>query len=131
MSSSKISEIGKILGFGDRLRKLRVRKGLSQFELAQRVGRANASSINKYEDGQIPEKEILDAISHEFGTSVLYLLTGSGDPPAVMEDATPYQRLNRADQRLLSDVEKVLEEEEPIADLVRSQLRSVLRYRKQ
>ena len=64
--------------FNERLKDLRKKAGLSQAELAKRIG-VSKSSINMYERGERePGLEILEAIADFFNVDMNYLL-GSSD----------------------------------------------------
>lgn len=67
--------------FGDRLRSARLASGLTQYDVAGRLG-ATQANYSKYENGQItPRADSLMRIAQAAGTSVPYLL-GLSDEPA-------------------------------------------------
>jgi transcriptional regulator with XRE-family HTH domain len=69
-------------GLGPRLREVRSAGGLSVRELARRVG-CSASLISQIERGvSVPSVGLLYAVATELGSSLDYLLFGSGAAPA-------------------------------------------------
>lgn len=79
-----------------RLREVREQRGLSQSELARRVG-VSQRAISSYENGErTPAGDILVRISHVLGVSSAYLLGMTDDP--------------KRDDRLPPDWEAVVEE---------------------
>jgi len=69
-------------GLGPRLREVRSAGGLSVRELARRVG-CSASLISQIERGvSVPSVGVLYALATELGSSLDYLLFGSGATPA-------------------------------------------------
>src|SRR5690349_1906306 len=69
-------------GLGPRLREVRSAGGLSVRELARRVG-CSASLISQIERGvSVPSVGVLYALATELGSSLDYLLFGSGTTPA-------------------------------------------------
>ncbi len=70
--------------FGERLRKLRLSKDLSQGELAAQLG-VVPSSVGKYErvDNSFPSVEVLIKISDFFEVTLDYLLKGTETVPFV------------------------------------------------
>ena len=88
---------------GQRIGALRRSKGLSQAELAQRLG-ISASAMGMYEQGRRePAIQTLVALSRELGVTTDYLLTGKAgstdDAAAVNQTA---QNLAEAAQRRLT-----------------------------
>src|SRR5215470_15622671 len=74
-------------GLGPRLRLVRGARGLSVRELARRVG-CSASLISQIERGvSVPSVGVLYSLATELGSSLDYLLFGSGAGPAA--DAVP------------------------------------------
>ncbi len=68
-------------GFGPRLREARISGGLSVRELARRVG-CSASLISQIERGvSVPSVGVLYSLATELGSSLDYLLFGSGPGP--------------------------------------------------
>ena len=73
---------------GIRIALLRTEKGLSQAELAQRIG-VSASAIGMYEQGRRePSLDLLVQLARTFGVTTDYLLTG--ETPH-FEPATPQE----------------------------------------
>jgi transcriptional regulator with XRE-family HTH domain len=82
---------GELEDIGSRLRQERERLGISQRELARRIG-LSASLISQIESGQSkPSVSTLYAIVTELGVSVDDVFRGHGDPgdPGVVPDAEP------------------------------------------
>lgn len=79
---------------GDRLKELREKTGLSQDDLADRLGIGHAQ-MNRYEQGKNdPGTEILVALARELNTTTDYLL-GLVDKPSQqfrLTDLTPDER---------------------------------------
>ena len=75
--------------FGDRLRKLRKDRDLSQGDLASQLG-VVPSAVGKYErmPGSFPSVEVLIKISDFFGVTLDYLLKGSTTVPSVENNIT-------------------------------------------
>jgi transcriptional regulator with XRE-family HTH domain len=72
--------------FPSRLRLARDRSGLSQLELARRIG-VDPIVISRYERGKImPHTERAIALSRELRVSIGWLLTGEGEGPAEPPD---------------------------------------------
>lgn len=64
-----------MIRFAERLRELRISKGLSQQTLADQLGNISKSSINMYERGERePSLEMLDRMATYFSISVDDLL---------------------------------------------------------
>lgn len=97
------------MDFKERLKDLRIRKGLSQRELGKRLGITN-SAISMYERGERePDYETLEAIADLFNVDIAYLL-GKEDISTYL--FTPQQsdllvKLS-ADDELYALVEKVV-----------------------
>jgi transcriptional regulator with XRE-family HTH domain len=76
-------------GLGPRLREARSSSGRSVRELARRVG-CSASLISQIERGvSVPSVGVLYALATELGSSLDYLLFGSGFAPAPVPAAVP------------------------------------------
>src|SRR5260370_23619605 len=74
-------------GLGPRLRLVRASRQLSVRELARRVG-CSASLISQIERGvSVPSVGVLYSLASELGSSVDYLLFGSGARPTADADA--------------------------------------------
>lgn len=85
-------------GIGDRLREERVKAGLSQRELARRLG-LSASLISQLESGMSkPSVGTLYAIVTELDLSLDRIIRGD-DYPLANDNATPQAPLVRPDQR--------------------------------
>ena len=88
---------------GERIGALRRNRGLSQAELAQRLG-ISPSAMGMYEQGRRePSAQTLVALSRELGVSTDFLLTGKAAAPE--EDPLPAlvrQCVDVADRKLES-----------------------------
>lgn len=73
MSRKNIPTIGKILGVGERIRK--IRGGLTQAALADILG-VKANALCRYEKGRIPDEGILNKIAEYGNTTVDWILRG-------------------------------------------------------
>jgi transcriptional regulator with XRE-family HTH domain len=60
---------------GQRIRQIRLREGLRQWELARLLG-TTQSAVHKYEHGVVPEPRRLVELSRIGGTSIEWVLTG-------------------------------------------------------
>ena len=95
--------------FSETLARLRRERGLTQAELAARLG-ISKSAVSMYERGnREPELELLQAMADQFGVSVSSLL-GREEPPLVNGDAelTAFleQLRDRPELRMLFSVTK-------------------------
>lgn len=71
---------------GDRLRRVREAAGLTQTELAERVG-AGTNQIYRYEKGETdPSAEVLAALAQELGVTVDWLLGLVDEPQKGVSD---------------------------------------------
>ncbi|MDA5111090.1 helix-turn-helix domain-containing protein [Brevibacillus thermoruber] len=86
-----------MMGFKDRLKELRTRKGITQEVLALDLG-IPESTVRRYEssDENTPRRERLEKIADYFGVSVDYLLGRTDDP-------SPSEMINRN----LSEIENL------------------------
>ena len=86
--------------FGPRIAALRREAGLSQAELALRLG-ISASAMGMYEQGRRePSMETVVAMARVFGVTTDYLLTGSpGEQEQALQELL-LSRISSADRRL-------------------------------
>lgn len=86
-----------MMGFKDRLKELRTKKGITQETLALDLG-IPESTVRRYEssDEHTPRRERLEKIADYFGVSVDYLLGRTNDP-------SPSEKINRK----FSDIENL------------------------
>lgn len=69
---------------GQRLRRLRTERGLSQGELAQKAGIAARAQISRFEGGtRNPGPEALQSLANVLGVSLTYLISGTEEPEQV------------------------------------------------
>ena len=96
------------VGFGERLKQLRVQKGLLQIDLAEKVG-LHKNHIGRYERGQSkPSAEALHKLAEVFGVSTDYLLDGA------TEDAAKADLQDRELLRMFQQIESFEEQEKEI-----------------
>ncbi|MCD4838134.1 helix-turn-helix domain-containing protein [Neobacillus sedimentimangrovi] len=97
------------MGFSDRLKELRIKKGLSQDALAEalEIPRTTISHYEKNKDDRLPRKDRLNKIADFFGVSVDYLIGRAKTPD-----------LNKAEKAFLEDVENV-EKDLTVEDLMK------------
>lgn len=75
--------------FGDRLAGAREAAGISQRELAQRIG-IKTGTLRKWEDDQAePRANRLSMLAGMLGVSLTWLMTGKGDGPEAPVDILP------------------------------------------
>lgn len=68
-----------IMGFADRLKKIRLEKGFSKGELATEIG-VHYSQIGRYENkGAQPSADVLSKIANTLGVSTDFLMNGLAD----------------------------------------------------
>jgi len=67
---------------GDRIQELRKRSGLSQVELASRIGISKSQMIRYEGKGVQPPADILNRLAEVLGTSVDFLINGNTDEKA-------------------------------------------------
>ena len=98
------------------LKKLRLRKGLSQQRLADIIG-VSQQSVNKYENHSIePDMDTLISLANFFHTSVDYLV-GHTDIDYIIEKVNHYD-LNQDEARLLDGYRKLTDAEKESIQLV-------------
>lgn len=91
---------------GDRIRELRMARGMSQAELAERIGKRR-SAIGNYESGaREPDLDTLDRLAEALGVSLAGLLDDEerAEDDAVWEVREALRR--RPEMRLLFDAAK-------------------------
>lgn len=86
---------------GDRIAKLRKKKGLSQYDLAERLGFSRGKLANYEQGSRKPDYDTLMIIASFFDVSVAYLLYGKAD-----DETNILPELNKKDER---DIAKKLE----------------------
>ncbi|WP_273000933.1 helix-turn-helix domain-containing protein, partial [Hydrogenibacillus schlegelii] len=75
--------------FAERLRKLRLKMGISQIELAEKIGVSNFA-VSRYERGATsPDPEIIIKLADFFGVTTDYLLGRTDDPTPTSENTSP------------------------------------------
>ena len=114
---------------GERLRKLRVVKGLNQEKLSEMVG-VSKSSISCYEkETRSPKSETIIDFIQIFGVNADYLL-GSDDIIKVVEDKErPYRALTKEEVIFLEELKKnemvyeiLLEDPKKCAELIKRKI---------
>lgn len=98
------------------LKSLRVSKGLSQHQLAEKIG-VSQQSINKYENHNVePDISLLISIAEFFNTSVDYLI-GHSEIMHVIENIKPYD-LNKEEAKLIDGFRKLSQNEKDSIHLI-------------
>jgi transcriptional regulator with XRE-family HTH domain len=93
------------MNYGDRLKRLREDKKLSQQQLADRLN-INRSTYARYELAQTqPDYDTLKKIADFFQVSIDYLLGRTDNPSTVREEKTPY---NAGKEKSIYDEQKEL-----------------------
>ena len=114
---------------GERLRKLRIEKGLNQQDLADMVG-VSKSSISCYEkETRSPKSETIIDFIQIFGVNADYLL-GSDSIIKVVEDKKrPYRALTKEEVIFLEELKKnemiyeiLLEDPKKCAELIKRKI---------
>lgn len=91
------------MGFGEKLKECRKDKGLSQSELAKKLG-TNHSIIGKYERNEVnPTIDAVRKLVNALDTTLGYLL-GESEDKAMLKDPVMMERLN--DIHNLQEVDK-------------------------
>lgn len=76
------------MGFGERLRELREKRGLTQEELGKKINQKKAN-ISKYETGKLqPSIETIDFLANYFNVTADYLLDRT-DNPQILKTKEP------------------------------------------
>lgn len=90
--------------FGTRLKKIRIDKGISQEELAKRMGLSNRSSITHLEKGRNnPTTDVVERLAQALGVSPAdFFIEENADA----SDIIPY--LMRADEVTLDIIRRIL-----------------------
>ena len=110
MSSPKLYESEKRQNghaLGLRIARMRKSRGLSQLELARKIGLTTPGAVSNYEKGRIPRGDRLHDLAAALGVTVELLLT-SIEMPKVSETPEAYLQLNRGDREIVKEVEKLL-----------------------
>lgn len=89
--------------FSSRLKELRAKKGLSQAELAKRLG-VTQQAVGRWErDKNLPDNDILKKISVMFGVSLDYLLDNNTHQNDALPTLTPKESSHLQKYRALDD----------------------------
>lgn len=86
MSSKKLSKIGKYLGVGERIRK--IRGHLSQTAFGKILG-VTAAAVSRWESGRIPDEDLRKRIADFGNITDEYLLYGDGQQAARLSEHAP------------------------------------------
>ena len=78
MKTAPLSSGGLHSGFAERLRQRRVQLALRKQDLAAQVG-VSLTTIQQYENGQLPKGEFAVRLSEALRCSLDWLLAGKGD----------------------------------------------------
>lgn len=99
----------------NRFKELRIKKGLTQQNLADLL-KIDRTSISKYENGkQLPEIEILKDMAKFFNVTTDYLLGRSDTPDIVAEQATQY-RTREQNEKIADELIRILIEKGEIEE---------------
>ena len=97
--------------FGERLKQVRIKNGLSQTDLGKLAG-VHYTQIGRYESkGAQPSAEVLSKIANALGTSSDFLMSGSTNEQAsnTLEDKDLLQQFKKVEQ-LPSDKKNIVKE---------------------
>lgn len=90
--------------FSSKLRELRAKKGLSQAELAKRLG-VTQQAVGRWErDKNLPDNDVLKKISVMFNVSIDYLLDNQTHQKAPLPPLTP-----KDERQIARDLENMLD----------------------
>ncbi|WP_304458972.1 helix-turn-helix domain-containing protein [Alicyclobacillus sendaiensis] len=81
---------------GQRIRQTRIRRGLTQSQIAMALGVTEANISNYERDKSIPPSERLQKLAEVLGVSVDYLLGRTNDPHGYSQDAGEDEQLRDA-----------------------------------
>lgn len=106
--------------FGDKLRKTREDKGLSQAELAEKAG-LQPSAISHFESGRrSPSLDNLRRLADALSVAIDYLLGRQSDPiaagPVAERLFQNFQRMSAGDQDNLASFAQMLAQKRPAHD---------------
>lgn len=100
--------------FKDRIKQARVKKGLSQSQLAKAIG-VHVTNISRYERGENrPASDVLARLANELDVTSDYLMDGSMDDRALesisdKELLSQFQRVAKMDNKSKTVVKELLE----------------------
>ena len=114
---------------GDRLRKLRIAKGLNQQSLADMVG-VSKSSISCYEkETRSPKSETIIDFIQIFGVNADYLLGSDKIVKVVEDNERPFRALTKEEVTFLEELKKndmiyeiMLEDPKKCAELIKRKI---------
>ncbi len=103
------------MAFKDELRTLRKQDGLTQAELARRLG-ISKSTISMYENGnREPDFETLEAFADYFNVD-MNRLTGISKAPAILSDCVPADQITKSEYSLVRAYRMATPEDRQIID---------------
>jgi transcriptional regulator with XRE-family HTH domain len=108
-SPSTQAQIATQEAFGERMRRLRRLKELSQTELGQRIG-VHYTQIGRYERGEsLPSSDKLKALSDTLGVTPSYLMEGAADDveAAAFEDRQLLRQFHEVERLPASEREVI------------------------
>ncbi len=100
--------------FKDRIKQARVKKGLSQSQLANAIG-VHVTNISRYERGENrPTSDVLTRLANELDVTADYLMDGSMDDKAQSsisdkELLSQFQKLSKMDNQSKAIVKELIE----------------------
>ena len=87
-------------GFGKRVKLLRIKKRMTQQELADKMGYTSKTTITKIESGTTGVvKDRLQGLAEVLGTTTQYLLTGEDEPAETQEVTEIMRKANDAERK--------------------------------
>jgi Predicted transcriptional regulators len=123
------------VAFRDRLKALRMERGITQEDLAKALN-VPASSIRRYEssDEQVPKRDRLEAIADYFDCSVDYLLERTDERKPKESAVLEYTLSDNKIDFIIKETEKEygvnLRDDPVVEDMVREVLRSLAKMKK-
>jgi transcriptional regulator with XRE-family HTH domain len=88
MSRKKLYRLGTFIGIADRIREVRKKLKLTQYEFGKLLG-VQKSTISRYESGTIPGDENLRKIAENGNTTIEWLLRGDQQTAPWLLEHTP------------------------------------------
>ena len=92
-------------GIGERLRRLREKRGLKQQEVADLVGLKTKTSVSQMENGRVPRMPTLVKLAAIYGSTVNFLISGQEKEGVTAEEELP---LSTSGRKLIREMEELL-----------------------
>lgn len=98
------------MSIGERIRSARKRAGMTQSELAKKVGMKQAT-LSQLETGESEGSKLIVGLAHHLGVSAIWLQTGRGEPTLIKTPAPEpapqfLERLNAEEHDLIQKLRK-------------------------